>query len=83
MKIGWAFFALAVIAAAVYALNRGIYVGYTVYLVPEGNPYAPGRAYYRMECRYLYPSGIFRDLAGSGFSRDDAAEGMCRFFHSN
>ena len=83
MKIGWAFFGLAAVAVIAYALNRGVYLGYTVYLDPKGNQFAPSRPWYRMECRYLYPSGISYETAGSGFTREEAADGVCRFFNSN
>lgn len=35
MKLGWAFFALAVVVVLAYALNRGVYVGSRVYLYKE------------------------------------------------
>jgi hypothetical protein len=47
VKLGWACFALCCLILAVYALNRGIYVG--------ARRDARGDIF---DCRYLYASGV-------------------------
>jgi hypothetical protein len=80
MKLVWAFFGLAVIMAVAYTLNRGVNVGYTVTEDPDPAPCAPS---YRMDCRYLYPSGFSYLATHSGDTKEDAAKGTCPFFHPN
>jgi hypothetical protein len=80
VKRGWAVFGLAVIIAASYALHRGVYVGYTITVDPDPPPCAPS---YRMDCRYLYPSGFSYLTTHSGATKEDAAKGACPLFHTN
>ena len=78
MKLGWAFFALAVAMALAYGLNRGIYFGSTTH--PDINSSAPGRPWFVKDCRYLFPDGIHRWYSNAGFTAADASEGFCPFF---
>jgi hypothetical protein len=76
----WAFFALFAIAAAVYALNRGVYAGSRV-----GTFNYDGKIKYVEECRYLFPSGVHY-IAANGLGIGDTpeqaehSEWYCRFF---
>jgi hypothetical protein len=51
-RLGWAFFALVVIALAGYVLNRGIYIGYTMMSYRVGD-----RTFSLKHCRYLHLNG--------------------------
>jgi hypothetical protein len=67
MKLGWAFFALAVIVAAAYALNRGIYIGSST------DPFTMSNGvFYAKHCRYLFPSGVVLTSAGGSVGRTEA-----------
>lgn len=77
MKIGWAFFSLAVIAMLAYGLNRGIYVGSE--LVPGVNTFN-GRPNVTKNCRYLFPSGIHAQWANTGWTEEEADDAFCALF---
>ena len=50
--LGWAFLALVAIALAGYALNRGIYIGYSMMSYKVGD-----RTFFRKNCRNLRLNG--------------------------
>jgi hypothetical protein len=80
MKLGYlAFSVLAVFAAAAaaYAVNRGVYVGSSIYR----SPYIRDRVWYDKDCQYLFPSGIHSQQSGSGPTPQAADEyGFCPLF---
>lgn len=80
MKLGLAFFALATLATAAYALNRGVYAGSDLHLQPSGYNDVP--VWYMKNCKYLFPSGIHTKLAGGGETRREADKSFCPFFNS-
>jgi hypothetical protein len=77
--VGWAFLVLAAFAAAAaaYAVNRGVYVGSSIYL----SPYIRDRVWYEKDCQYLFPSGIHAQQSG-GAPTPQAADdnGFCPLF---
>jgi hypothetical protein len=78
MRLGWAFFALAVVAAAAFALNRGVYVGSYIDTFNFG-----GKTAYAANCRYLFPSGIhpwFAGATGDTPQEIDNKEWFCPLF---
>jgi hypothetical protein len=81
--VGWAFFALAVLALIFYGLDRGIFIGSEVRFNERAAQ--QGGSYYSYECRYLYLSGI-RTVFGSGTGKTEdeaASEGFCPTFGPN
>ena len=83
MRIGWAFFALAVVALLGYGLNRGVYVGSRIVQGQMGQaPYATPT--FGKQCRYLFISGVHEPKKQPGwFGRTDAENEFCRLFYSN
>jgi hypothetical protein len=78
MKLGWAFFGLAVVVTIAYGLNRGIYLGSATY--PSENSFAPGTPWFVKNCRYLFPDGIHRTYANGARTMEEASNGICPFF---
>ena len=78
MKLGWAFFGLAVVAAVAYSLNRGVYVGSEVRLVSERS--SNGLPWYEKDCHYLFPTGVYSQWVSQEHTRKDAEVAFCRFF---
>jgi len=83
VKLGWAFFALVAVAAAAYALNRGVYVGSGIHTYTYG-----GSIKYAKDCRYLFPSGIHSASVsgwGIGDSQQEAesSDWFCPLFEPN
>lgn len=78
MKIGWAFFGLAVVAAIAYALNRGMYVGSEIHL--ESTVYKEMPYVYVKNCKYLFPSGVYLKFINSNPDREKADVGFCPLF---
>lgn len=70
LKIGLLLLCLLVLAG--YALNRGVYIGSSVFME---NPY------YYLECRYLFPSGVLKQRVGGWLSEADLrSNNFCPMF---
>lgn len=68
MKLGWAFFCLAVVVMVAYGLNRGIFIGTSIDSQVLG-----GTIIFAKHCRYLFPSGIHLTSRGAiGYTRSEA-----------
>jgi hypothetical protein len=77
MKPGWALFALAATMAAIalYALDRGVYVGSSIY----PSPYIQDQ--YDKDCRYLSLVGVRSRQSGGGPTPQAADDnGYCPLF---
>ena len=74
MKLGWAFFGLAVLLVVAYSLNDGIYVGSDVETEYDQ---AINKSYFVKNCRYLYISGITDKYAGVGDTQEEADDHAC------
>ena len=80
MKYGLAL-GLVVLAVGALALNRGVYVGSTTYLM--GAPIDPRHDYVQKRCRYLFITGVAEIDADDGqtpIRLNTAAGGHCRLF---
>lgn len=79
-KIAIVLAGVLVIAAIVYSLNRGIYVGSEATQDTHGD----GKVWYYLDCHYLYPSGVIT-VQSSAFGRRSLEEvkrkEYCNFFH--
>lgn len=67
-NVGWAFFGLAVIILAFYALNRGLFVGSSIAVAYDGG----SRPFYHQTCHYLYLNGIEHEEGGRRETREEA-----------
>ena len=76
MRVGWAFFGLAVVVLVGYCVNRGVYVGSSV--LKDGP-----NGYYRKHCRFLFPSGTVVRARGGWFSAEQANNEFCPLFYDS
>jgi hypothetical protein len=72
LRIGWAFFLLALIVVFAYGLNRGIYLGSSVVQLQKNTG-----TYYYKHCRYLFPSGVTVIEHGGWDTDQEAANDVC------
>ena len=72
LRIGWAFFLLALIVAFAYGFNRGIYIGSSVVQLQKNTG-----TYYYKHCRYLFPSGVTVTTHGGWDTNQEAVEDSC------
>lgn len=75
IKLGWAFFALIIVALIGYLLTRGTFIGTTV----TTERLSDGQVYYARRCRYLYASGVRLTLSGGDSTAFEEAKvaGYC------
>ena len=75
-KLGWAVLVLAAIAAAGYALNRGILVGSKIETARLSDDYPV--PFYKKHCRYLFFTGVKQEWTSSESTREEAEAIPCK-----
>ena len=75
MKSLWVFIALVAAVMIYYALNRGLYFGSGV----EKQDLSPW-VLYRVNCLYLFPTGVTTIYGESRDTREKAENDLCTFF---
>ena len=73
-SLRWPIFGLVVVAAAGYALSRGLYVGSDINVsAREG----ADKLLYSKGCHYLHFDGVHRTIGVETHSREDAESVFC------
>lgn len=68
---------VAIATTAAYALNRGLYIGSSIYR----SPYNRDQVWYDKDCKYLFLSGIRSQQSGGGPTPQAADDnGFCSLF---
>jgi hypothetical protein len=73
-SLRWPLVGLVLVAAAAFALSRGIYIGAIIDVsAREG----PGNLLYSKSCRYLHFDGVHDTIGNERRSRDEAETASC------